>query len=122
MNEYDSDIRNHKSKSLDENTLSINRILIESAWVCPVDPPIPPKPPDIQQHDSKDDRPISDEDDDADRATDDDDADRVGLLYKYHLHLQAKRLSQKGQADQAIFSINGLSDGNDWTYNTRDDS
>ena len=117
MDEYDSDIRNHKQTSLEETTPETNRILIESAWVCPYETPIPPEPPDKYNKESGD---VTN--DNIDVHDDGDDADRVGLLYKYHLNLQAKRLNRRGATDQVITHINGLSDGNDWTYNNDDGS
>lgn len=46
LDEYDSKFRQNKMNKLEESTPESERILVESAWVCPYDLPVPPEPPD----------------------------------------------------------------------------
>ena len=78
---------------------------MESAWVCPFDPPLeqPVEPPDPALHPES--------------------ANQITNEYKLHLRLQAKRIERKKMHIDAGFSpIDGLTEGNDWSYNKTDDS
>ena len=47
-----------------------------------------------------------------------DDPERVGLAYRYHLQMKNHRLERTGhQLEKPIFSIDGLTEGNDWALN-----
>ena len=78
---------------------------MESAWVCPFDPPVePPAEPPDPSHDQQS-------------------VDHVSNQYKLHLRIQAKRIERKKLHDASGFiPVDGLTEGNDWSYNKNDDS
>ena len=120
MNENDSMSNQNVSDIPDKVVPATEKILIESAWICPYEEPVEPqdkKPPDPPEdattpHDlPQDDSPTDTE------------VQRVSLQYKLNLRLQAQRLRRLGTHDQKPFvPVDGLMEGNDWTYNEKDGS
>ena len=101
LNEYDSILSNKN----EDYILERNRqppdidLLVESAWIAPY---------------NQSSEPIIN-DNNADEALD---PERIGLQYRYHLHvksLKANRLSKL--TDKPFIPVSGLTEGNDWEHN-----
>ena len=78
---------------------------MESAWVCPYNPPLEPL---VEL---------------PDPSHDNHSADQVSNQYKLHLRIKAKHIERTKLHDENGFiPVDGLTEGNDWSYNNQDDS
>ena len=112
MSEYDGTYR-QRAYEPDNTTPLSDRFLVESVWICPYDydnedekkPPDPADPsPNTLKHEPPD-------------------PEQAGLEYRLHLKIRAQRLERSGKAtDTPVEFIHGLTEGNDWCYNSKDDS
>ena len=120
MNENDSMSNNDESDILDQVAPATDKILIESVWICPYEEPAkpqikkPPDPPTAAPTEAE--SPVTDSSTDAE-------VHHVSLQYKLYLQLQAQQLHRLGLHEHKQFTpVDGLMEGNDWTYNEKDGS
>ena len=108
---------NNEQDILDKVDPATEKILIESAWICPYEEPAeprqkePPDPPEDGEIKQEEHNPTDEE------------IHKISLQYKLNLRLQAQRLSRLGLNEKKPFvPVDGLMEGNDWTYNEKDGS
>ena len=101
---YDSTLgQSDKDPVPDNNRQPPDKVLMESVWIDPIKP------------DSSSDN--------LEKKSDDNEIEpkRVGLEYRYHLHMKNKRLERTGNiTEKPIVPYAGLMEGNDWTMNADD--
>ena len=106
MLDENDNLRSRKiDRIFDDDHHLTTKVLMESAWVCPFDPPIEPpvEPPDPSLSPT--------------------DSTKVSNAYKLHLRIQAKRIERKKMHDENGFiPVDGLTEGNDWSFNRNDES